>query len=84
MILDQFIGNKRQERRESSADERPLRSIVKAISWRVVGTLDKITISWLLTGELTLAFSIGSIELMTKMVLYFIHERAWNQVKWGK
>ncbi|NRA13635.1 MAG: DUF2061 domain-containing protein, partial [Crocinitomicaceae bacterium] len=36
------------------------------------------------TRELTLAFSIGSIELITKMVLYFFHERVWSKIKWGK
>lgn len=57
---------------------------MKSLSWRTVGTLDTILISWIVTGELTLAFSIGSIELVTKMVLYFFHERVWNKIKWGK
>lgn len=60
------------------------RSIVKTISWRVVGTLDTVAISYLITGTLALAFSIGAVELVTKMVLYFLHERAWNTIKWGK
>ena len=47
-------------------------------------TLDTILISWIITGKLELAFSIGSIELITKMILYFFHERAWNTIKWGK
>lgn len=84
MILDQFIYTKRVKKQRSDTSERPLRSIVKALSWRIIGTLDTIFISWLLSGELALAFSIGSLELFTKMALYFIHERAWNQVKWGK
>ena len=60
------------------------RSIIKTISWRVVGTLATVTISYLITGTLALAFSIGGIELVSKMVLYFFHERAWNSIKWGK
>ena len=60
------------------------RSIVKTISWRVVGTLATVTISYLITGTLALAFSIGGIELVSKMILYFFHERAWNNLKWGK
>ena len=60
------------------------RSIVKTISWRVVGTLATVTISYVITGTLALAFSIGGIELVSKMVLYFFHERAWNNLKWGK
>ncbi len=84
MILDQFIRQTRIKDKEKDGSDRPIRSIVKTVSWRIVGTLDTITISWLLSGEMALAFSIGSIELLTKMILYFFHERAWNQVKWGK
>ena len=60
------------------------RSIVKTVSWRVVGTITTVTISYILTGTLALAFSIGRIELISKMVLYFFHERTWNNIKWGK
>lgn len=84
MILDEIIRSRSKNNEHRYSSERPLRSVIKAISWRIVGTLDTITISWLLTGELTLAFSIGSIELVTKMVLYFFHERLWNQITWGK
>ncbi len=62
--------------------DQPLRSIAKTVSWRIIGTIDTIGISWLLTGELSLAFSIGSIEVVTKMILYFFHERIWNHLKW--
>jgi uncharacterized membrane protein len=84
MIIDQIIGNNSDNKTHSENLERPARSVVKAISWRIIGTLDTVAISWFLTGKLTLAFSIGSIELFTKMILYFFHERAWNQIKWGK
>lgn len=60
------------------------RSLLKTISWRIIGTLDTILISWVITGALSLAFSIGFIELVTKMVLYFFHERAWTKIKWGR
>ena len=66
------------------SEEKIKRSLIKTISWRVIGTLDTILISWLITGTLAMAFSIGAIELVTKMVLYFFHERAWNSIKWGK
>ena len=69
---------------EDKLSEKPTRSIVKSISWRIIGTIDTILISWLVTGEATVAFSIGSIELLTKMLLYFFHERIWNTIKWGK
>ena len=60
------------------------RSIAKAISWRITGTLDTFIISFLITGELTLAGAIAFTEVITKVVLYWVHERAWNKVKWGK
>ena len=75
------------EKKEKSFDEPQeniKRSIVKTISWRAVGTITTVTISYLITGTLALAFSIGGIELVSKMVLYFFHERAWNNIKWGK
>jgi len=66
------------------SEEKVKRSLAKTVSWRVVGTVATFLISWLITGALTLAFSIGIIELISKLVLYFLHERAWNKIKWGK
>lgn len=63
--------------------EKPYRSVAKTISWRTVGTLDTIIISYFITGNLVMAASIGSIEVITKMILYYFHERAWNRLKFG-
>ena len=63
--------------------EKPYRSVVKTISWRTVGTLDTIIISYFITGSLGMAASIGAIELVTKMILYYYHERAWNKTSFG-
>lgn len=60
------------------------RSVVKAISWRVTGTIDTILISWLITGQMTLALSIGFVELFTKIFLYYVHERIWNRLDFGR
>ncbi len=82
-----IINQSADQRKDYTADrvsERPLRSIVKSISWRIIGTMHTIAISWIVTGQLTLAFSIGSVELVTKMALYFFHERVWNTISWGK
>ena len=76
MLVDKIFAPKLNE-----GDSRS-KSLVKAISWRIVGTLDTILISWILTGTLTLALSIGSIELFTKFFLYYAHERLWNIIKW--
>ena len=62
---------------------KPYRSVVKTISWRTVGTLDTIIVSYFVTGNLVMAASIGSIEVITKMILYYFHERAWNRLKFG-
>lgn len=64
--------------------EKAYRSIVKTLSWRTIGTLDTMVISYLITGNLTMAASIGSIELFTKMFLYYFHERVWNKISLGR
>ena len=64
--------------------EKPYRSVVKAISWRTVGTIDTIIVSYFITGNLVMAASIGTIEVITKMALYYFHERAWNKLPFGK
>ena len=53
------------------------RHILKTISWRILGTVDTILLSWFITGSWKLGLSIGGVEVITKMVLYFLHERAW-------
>lgn len=63
--------------------EKLSRSLVKTLSWRVVGTLDTILITYLITHRFDAAAAIGGLELISKMVLYFLHERAWNNIKWG-
>lgn len=64
--------------------EKSYRSIVKSISWRTIGTLDTMLISYFITGKLAIALSIGGIEVFTKMALYFFHERTWNRIKFGR
>ena len=53
------------------------RHIVKTITWRIVGTLDTFLLSWLITGSAKIGAAIGGIEIVTKMILYYFHERAW-------
>ena len=53
------------------------RHILKTISWRIIGTLDTMVISWIITGSWKWGLAIGGVEVVTKMVLYFLHERAW-------
>ena len=63
-----------------SLKDDPKISAVKAVTWRIVGTMDTIVISFLLTGNATVAFSIGGFEVFSKMLLYFLHERAWARI----
>jgi uncharacterized membrane protein len=60
------------------------RHLAKTISWRIVGTIDTMVISWIITGSLAIGAAIGSVEVITKMILYFLHERAWyNYIPYG-
>lgn len=63
--------------------EKHYRSLLKTISWRVTGTIDTIVISYFITREMTWAVAIGSIEVFTKLFLYYVHERIWLKCKIG-
>ena len=60
------------------------RSLAKTLTWRVLATSDTFIISWFVTGTWTLAGAIAGIEVVTKMFLYYGHERLWNRIKWAK
>lgn len=66
------------------APEAHSRSIVKAVSWRALGSVDTFVISYFVTGRLVFAASIASVETFTKICLYYFHERAWARVPWGR
>ena len=57
------------------------RSILKTLSWRIVGTLDTMLLGWIITGDPTVGLKIGALELVTKFVLYYFHERIWLKNK---
>ena len=63
--------------------ESPLRSVVKASTWRVIASLDTMIIVWFVTGEITAAVFTGGIEVVTKFILYILHERGWALVPLG-
>lgn len=65
-------------------NDTPVRSLAKAVSWRVTGTVDTFLISWLITGQVLIASGIAFTEIMTKIVLFWLHERVWNQIGWGR
>jgi uncharacterized membrane protein len=60
------------------------RSFVKAVSWRATGTIDTIVIAFLVTGKVNRALAIGGIEVFTKIGLFYLHERIWNRLPFGR
>jgi len=64
--------------------ERKTRSIVKTLSWRILATLTTICLVYVFTGKFMIAASIGGIEVVLKLILYFFHERVWDKVKYGR
>ena len=59
------------------------RHLSKTISWRFIGTLDTLLLSWIFTGSPLTGFKIITGELITKMLLYYLHERVWYASNWG-
>jgi len=60
------------------------RHLAKTITWRITGTIDTMLIGWLVTGSLEVGAMIGGIEVVTKMILYYTHERVWYKyIKFG-
>jgi uncharacterized membrane protein len=60
------------------------RSIAKAISWRVTGSLDTFVLAALIIGDAKLAVGVALAETLTKTALYYVHERAWASFSWGR
>ena len=60
------------------------RSLVKALTWRGVALTVTATVAWIATGELEMAAAIGAADEAIKFVLYYLHERVWGQVAFGR
>jgi uncharacterized membrane protein len=60
------------------------RSLVKATTWRMIGSIDTFMLSWFFTGHVGLAGSIAGTEILTKIALFYAHERVWAVLPWGK
>ncbi len=67
----------------SGRHETRRRSLFKMTTWRVLASLDTMILAFIFTGNIGTAISIGSFEVITKLVLYFIHERVWLKLKFG-
>lgn len=66
-----------------SGHETHARSFLKAASWRLLGSIDTFVLSWLFTGSARAAGAIASTEVITKIALYYFHERIWTSINWG-
>jgi len=73
MILDKYLLRNPSVKRH----------IAKTITWRIVGTIDTMLIGWFITGNPMTGVKIGGVEVFTKMILYFFHERVWYKVNYG-
>ncbi len=60
------------------------RHIAKSITWRIIGTIDTIILSWIITGDPMIGMQIGAVEFFSKMLLYYIHERVWFKINLDK
>jgi uncharacterized membrane protein len=67
----------------SSVSDSKKRHVLKTFSWRLVGTLDTILIGWLISGNPFVGLKIGIAEVITKMVLYYLHEKVWYKSNFG-
>lgn len=59
------------------------RHLTKTFSWRLIGTLDTILLSWVISGNPITGLKIGGFEIITKMILYYAHERLWYRINFG-
>ena len=67
-----------------NSHETALRSLVKAYSYRICGSLTTVIISYTITGHIVVSLAIGATELVIKPFVYWLHERLWNRISWGR
>lgn len=85
-MLDVLISQTEEKTRPargikvSDRADKPIKSLIKSVSWRIVGTIDTMIISYFITGKVAIAVSIGSVEVITKTILYYFHERLWAHI----
>jgi uncharacterized membrane protein len=78
-LLQKFV-----KKWDLNSSETALRSFVKAYSYRCCGTLTTIVISYIITGKMVVSLAIGATEMIIKPFVYWMHERVWSRVKWGR
>ena len=68
---------------KSSVKDPNKRDLIKTVTWRILGTLDTMLIAWMITGDPMTGLKIGFVEVVSKMLLYYIHEKAWYRIDFG-
>lgn len=63
--------------------EKHIRSVMKSISWRVIATLTTIMLVFIFTRNWVISVEVGALELILKILFYYLHERGWNRIRWG-
>ena len=64
--------------------EKHYRSLAKAVSWRMTGSVDTLLITFLVTGQIRWALTVSGVEVFTKIMLYYVHERVWEKIPLGR
>jgi len=72
------------EKKNKLGGEKHTRTVIKAISWRIIATFTTMTIVFLFTKKLILSLGVGVAEVLTKVTFYYLHERIWHRISWGK
>jgi uncharacterized membrane protein len=83
MYIAETLIDERAQVDSTQVRDKPIRSLAKAISWRITGSLDTILLSWLFTQSVNTALAIGLTEVLTKTLLYSWHDRAWSRIRLG-
>ncbi len=63
--------------------DKHVRSVAKAVSWRIMATVITSTLVFLFTGLWTISLAVGLVEFVIKSLVFYIHERAWFMIRWG-
>lgn len=64
--------------------EKHKRTIAKTISWRIFASIITVLLVFIFTGNWGISLGIGGVEVITKLIIYYCHERIWNYINWGK
>ena len=77
------LGVDRREKASAISGDQHKRTILKAVTWRAIATLTTMIIVYTYTDELALSLGVGAVEVVSKMSLYYVHERLWGRIRWG-